>query len=432
MNSIKIVAVILLLQLLTACSGGDSRSENVPEIPDSTNVETSPDSSDDTSAGAGTDTSSGDDAPDLPESHFNYANITLPAHYLNNGFEGQVGFQEAAIVADNTPSDNPITDAGATLGRVLFYDRKLSQNGEVACASCHVQEHGFSDPEKHSLGFDGGLTRRHSMGLSNARFFSTGRFFWDERASTLEEQVLMPFQDPVEMGLTLAELEEKVAAQSYYPALFEDAFGDAEISSSRIARALAQFVRSIVNTNSRYDQARSEVNTPAADFPGFTAQENLGKSLFFLPRDVGNGEVISCAVCHVSEAFIGPINVPGNATTNSTSNGLDVASTDDGGIFETTGNMADIGKFKVPSLANVGVTQPYMHDGRFATLEEVVEFYSSGIQAHPNLSRPLLGANGQVNQFNFNEEEKSAMVAFLHTLTDVDLLTDPKYSDPFR
>jgi len=287
---------------------------------------------------------------DLPEDYFNYANINLPNHYINNDFPSQFQFQQAAIAHDNTPVGNPITDAGATLGRVLFYDKKLSANGTIACASCHQQEHGFSDPEILSIGFDGELTGRHSMGLANARFYASGKFFWDERAATLEDQVLMPFQDPVEMGLTLDELEQIAKEQLYYPPLFKEAFGDETITSEKIAKALAQFIRSIVSTSSKYDQARIDVQSPLADFPGFTVQENLGKSLFFLPQPLDNGNNSNCAGCHASEVFVGPIPINPNLTTNATTNGLDLVSDDDMGVFEATGNPSDIGKFKSPSL----------------------------------------------------------------------------------
>lgn len=153
------------------------------------------------------------EAPSIPAEYFNYENITLPDHYESNYFPPPFIFQHAAIDFDNTPVDNPITDAGATLGRVLFYDKKLSANGTIACASCHQQAHGFSDPEVLSVGFDGGLTRRHSMGLANARFNGPGKFFWDERAATLEDQALMPFQNSIEMGLTLPQLEQIVRDQ---------------------------------------------------------------------------------------------------------------------------------------------------------------------------------------------------------------------------
>lgn len=372
------------------------------------------------------------DGLNLPETHFNYANISLPTHYTTNAFPTQQLFQHAAVEFDNTPVDNPITDAGATLGRVLFYDTKLSGNASVACASCHRAEYGFADPQILSTGFESGSTRRHSMGIVNARFYASGRFFWDERAATLEEQVLMPFQDSVEMGITLEELEQIVSEQAYYPVLFEHAFGDNTISSNRIAKALAQFVRSMVSTTSKYDVARSNAANPLVDFSGFTASENRGKALFYNPIAGVNGGAMICATCHVSEAFIGPVPAGPVGTSNATNNGLDASSTDDLGVYESSGNTNDIGKFKAPSLRNIGVRAPYMHDGRFASLEEVIEHYSTGVQAHPNLSAPLQDPLGNPLQLNLTTTQIADLVAFLETLTDTDMLNDEKYSDPFE
>ena len=370
-------------------------------------------------------------SPQLPDTLLNYANITLPAHYTQNQFSRRGRNQSAATDFDNTPADNPITDAGATLGRVLFYDKKLSANGTVSCGTCHEPEHGFADNRTLSLGFNGEQTRRHALGLTNARFYDSGKFFWDERADTLEQQVLMPFQDEIEMGLTLTELETIVGAQSYYPALFEQAFGDTVVSSERISAALAQFIRSMVSTTSKYDQARARVSSPTRRFPTFTSQENLGKSLFFRPQTTASGRRVTCAGCHVSEAFVGPTSNRANATTIARNNGLDAVSSVDFGVYESTGRIRDMGKFKTPSLRNVGVTAPYMHDGRFATLEQVIEHYSSGIQAHRNLPRFLRNDDGSAVQFGFSESEKAALVAFLHTLTDEQMLSDERWSDPF-
>lgn len=369
--------------------------------------------------------------PNLPDTHLNYANIELPAHYSQSQTTRRGRNRQAATEFDNTPEENPITDAGATLGRVLFYDKKLSANGTVSCASCHSPESGFADNKPLSIGFAGEQTRRHSIGLTNARFYDSGKFFWDERADTLEEQVLMPFQDEIEMGLTLTELETIVGEQSYYPELFEDAFGDVTVSSDHIAKALAQFIRSMVSTTSKYDEARAQVDSPRSRFPTFTRQENLGKSLFFRPRRTESGARVYCAGCHTSEAFVGASSNRENATTIARSNGLDAVSSTDFGVYETTRRTRDMGKFKTPSLRNIGATAPYMHDGRFETLEEVVEHYSSGIQPHRNLPRFLRNEDDSPVQFGFTETEKAALVAFLQTLTDEQMLVDERWSDPF-
>lgn len=372
--------------------------------------------------------------PDLPDAPYDYADVDLPQHFLENAFPANDPFQNAVIANDNTPEDNPVTNDGATLGRVLFYDRKLSANGTVACASCHVQERGFTDPARFSTGFAGGLTRRNSMGLANARFYETGKFFWDERAATLEEQVLMPFQDEVEMGLTLDQLVSIVSSQEYYPELFTHAYGDPRVDADRIARALAQFVRSMVSVNSRYDQGRALVDGPLDDFPNFTNEENRGKDLFMnRGNGSGPGGPVTCADCHVTEAFISPFSGSphDNGTSTATNNGLDAVSTLDLGVAEATGNEADTGKFKVPSLRNIAVTQPFMHDGRFNSLNQVLNFYDGDIENHAQLSDVLRGNNNQVIQIRLNGGERNDIVAFLETLTDESFLSDPKFSDPF-
>ncbi len=355
---------------------------------------------------------------DLPAVAFDYETLNLPNHFTVDA----MGALPTSINGiDNTPSDNPVTDAGATLGRVLFYDKKLSANGTIACASCHIQEKGFSDDEVLSIGFDGGLTRRHSMTLINARYYQRGRFFWDERAATLEDQVLEPFQDPVEMGMTLDDIVSTIEMQSYYSDLFVAAYGTEEVTTDRVARALSQFVRSIVSYTSKYDEGRAQLSGPLGPFPNFTAQENMGKNLFF--TDISNGGG-SCFNCHTKEAFVssnpGPLN-----------NGLDAVSITDLGAGEVFPNSIFEGRFKTTTLRNIELTAPYMHDGRFATLEEVVEHYNSGIQAHPTLSPALTDANGNPIQLNFTDAQKAALVAFMKTLTDPSIATEEKWSDPF-
>ena len=343
-------------------------------------------------------------APTLPVLPFNYARPPLAPF-----------FSDAAIVRlDNTPSFNPVTDEGATLGRVLFYDTTLSRNGTVACASCHTAARGFADGRILSQGFEGALTRRHSMGLTSARYYADGRFFWDERAPTLEAQVLTPIQDAGEMGLTLGELVTRLQATAHYPPLFRAVFGDEAVTSDRVSMALAQFVRSLVSFRSRYDDGRAQVANGGERFPNFTDQENQGKQLFLSGRT-------DCSECHSTEVFAAP--EPRN-------NGLDAASADTG-VGGLTGNAGDAGRFKVPSLRNVALRAPFMHDGRFATLEEVVEFYNSGIQPNPNLDRRLRGRNGQPRRLGLSPAENAALVAFLNTLTDAQMVSDPKFADPF-
>jgi cytochrome c peroxidase len=355
----------------------------------------------------------------LPATPFDYATLDLPEHFTLD-VPGQP-LPTSVNGLDNTPSGNPVTNDGATLGRVLFYDKKLSANESVACASCHIQALGFSDDATFSLGFEGARTERHSMSLINARYYQRGRFFWDERATTLEEQVLMPFQDPVEMGMTLDQLLAAVNAQDYYPELFNNAFGSPELTSTKIAQALAQFVRSIVSYSSKYDEGRAMANLPGDNFVNFSAEENLGKNLFFRTIPNGGG---ACFGCHTTEAFV-------SANPGPQNNGLDIVTTDEGAgaVFN---NAIFEGRFKTTSLRNIELTSPYMHDGRFSTLEEVVEHYNSGIQAHPTLSAALTDTNGDPVRLNFTDTEKAALVAFLRTLTDESIANEEKWSDPFK
>ena len=346
----------------------------------------------------------------LPANAFNYANLSMPAYLLAPPIQSQI----------NTPANNQITDFGATLGRVLFYDKSLSKNRTLSCASCHKQENAFSDIEVLSKGFNGGLTGRNSMSLIDAKYYSIGKFFWDQRAATLEQQVLMPIQDLVEMGITLDTLVKRVQDQPYYPSLFTKAFGNSTINNDLISKALSQFVRSIVSYQSKYDQGRQTLPTapappPNAVFPNFTALENRGKEIFLSP-------IGGCAPCHGSETFTAP---------EAKNNGLDVIVTDRG-FGKVTSNVADDGLFKVTSLRNVELTAPYMHDGRFTTLEQVVEHYNSGIKNHPNLSPQLKLPNGQPRLLNISAVDKVALVAFLKTLTDRNITTDVKYSNPFK
>jgi cytochrome c peroxidase len=348
----------------------------------------------------------------LPEAVFGYTPDDMPAHFA----------QANVLAADNTPLTNPVTDDGATLGRVLFYERNLSANRSTSCASCHHQNRGFGDSARFSRGFAGGHTDRHSMGLTNARFYANGAFFWDERAATLEDQVLMPVQDPTEMGLSIDTLLARLDALPYYAPLFEKAFGSADITELRVRHALAQFVRSMMSYGSRYDEGRAQVAAPAQPFPNFTAQENQGKALFFGAAPGGGPPAPgACVSCHGTEAFSAP--GPRN-------NGLD-AMTTDAGVGGVNGNAAQVGLFKVPSLRNLSERGPYMHDGRFATLEQVIDHYSTGVQNHPNLSPQLRGPDGQPVNPNFTAAQKASLVAFLHTLDDPGFALDLKFSDPF-
>jgi len=338
----------------------------------------------------------------------NYANPKFPIHYTLD-----------VRAVNNQPTTNPTTNQGAALGRVLFYDKHLSRNNTVSCASCHQQSNGFTDAAVKSMGFDGGLTEQHSMRLGNVLFYEGRAMFWDKRANSLESQAIQPIMDAVEMGFDGAHggidaAVQKISGLPYYAPLFQEAFGSPEVTSERMRLALAQFIRSIVSTDSRFDRAYARAfNMPPpngglrAPFPEFTPEENLGKQLFIQP--VGQGG-LGCAACHVPPTFA--------LVDNSRSNGLDPG--------ETV-------VFKSPSLKNVAIGGPFMHDGRLETLEEVVEHYSLGIRFGPALDVRLRTPNGQLPlRMNLTPAQKDALVAFMRTLTDQSLINDPKFGDPFR
>ena len=341
------------------------------------------------------------EVPSLPEVPYDYVSEinNIPAHLqvVPLNFLGA------------EPSYNPTTNWGVTLGRVLFYDKKLSANNTVSCGSCHHQENGFADNRRFSEGFSGGFTTRQSMALVNLRFSRT--FFWDLRANGLENQVIMPVLHPVEMGMDTSELVHKLQSTSYYPELFEKAFGSSHITVTNIRFALAQFLRALVSYRSRFDEGLSN------GFASFSPLEEDGRELFF------SGE-FSCNHCHSTYNFY---------ERQALNNGLDSVYSDSGRVV-ITGDLSDLGKFRTPSLRNIAVTAPYMHDGRFATLAEVIEHYNSGIMPGPTLDDRLTTnqtIGGPPRRMNMTAYEKEALIAFLQTLTDDHFLSDPRYSDPF-
>jgi cytochrome c peroxidase len=335
----------------------------------------------------------------LPSNTDDYANVDLPVHFR----------QPAALKFDNTPADNPVTNFGATLGRVLFYDTRLSANNTTSCGSCHVQKHAFADPKPGSGGFAGGKTDRHAMNLVNLRYHPRGKFFWDERGGNLESMVLLPVENRLEMGQDPKKLPGIIASDARYHDLFRKAFGDPTVTNDRIARALAQFLRSLVSYRSRYDEGRAAASSSKDDFANFTPQENRGKALFLR----------NCALCHLPDQDAHFV------MTETVNTGLDEETRGiDNGVGDITLNPRDVGHFKSPSLRNVEVTGPYMHDGRFATLDAVLDHYSSGGKSHPN-------KDVRVQPLNLTGSEKAALIAFLKTLTDPHFLTDPRFSDPF-
>lgn len=359
---------------------------------------------------------SGSDTPTAVESALNL-DVRNPANYAAPALPAY--YDASVLAADNTHPTDPLDDRIATLGRVLFYDTRLSINNAISCAGCHQQAQGFGDVRRFSTGFSGAaFTDAHSMRLGNVRFYKTGRMFWNQRAASIEEQALQPIQHPVEMGFDAAKgglpaLLTKMGALPYYPELFAFAFGDSAITEARLQRALAHFQRGMVSVNSKWDSAYATVYDPALPdkglslpLPGLNAREDRGRALFMLgPQQGGMG----CAACHVPPSFALAAGVGGI--------GLDAG--------ETT-------VFKAPSLKNVGLGGAFMHDGRFATLEQVVDHYAGGVRAGPSVDAVLLGPDGTPRRFDLSPADKAAMVAFLRALNDPVFTTDAKFSSPFK
>jgi cytochrome c peroxidase len=366
------------------------------------------------------DTSITNAMPVLPDNEYNYASLNLPdgvfpaGTFIDFGFPGN-GFPDIDINIDptfNNGSTLQITDAGATLGRVLFYDKQLSISNTISCGSCHIQSKAFADGKKFSPGFEGKMTERNSMSIVNP--ISQNNLFWDSRSFSIVDLSLKPVQNHIEMGMeNLNFLVEKLGNAEYYPALFQKAFGTPDITQERISKAMAQFVGSITTSDSRFDKGQ------------LSQLEQLGHQIF-------NSEKAMCNQCHGGNNFAaqdGPFDPYGGGG----SNGLDLKGTTNIGLELVAKDKGkDNGNFKIPSLRNIELTGPYMHDGRFETLEQVIDHYSKGIKSHPNLDEKFINEDGSVKRLNFTNVEKTALIAFLKSLTDESLLTDPKYSDPFK
>ena len=343
--------------------------------------------------------------PELPNTPFAYSDLEFPDAWLED---------PALQLFGGIGSSLEITDAGATLGRVLFYDPQLSIDGTVSCASCHQQARAFSDPVAQSTGVSGNPTHRNAMALFNFRY--QRRMFWDLNTVGLENQVLQPIEHPDEMAMDLAGLPAHLAEIPYYPPLFEAAFGDEQVSLENVQSALAQFLLTFQSFSARFDAGLEN------DFANFTSSELLGKELFF------NGQT-RCNQCHSGKNLF---------STQPFINGLelDYAAAGDAGLGALSGDPFDDGRFKTVSLRNIGLTAPYMHDGRFATLRDVVDFYSDDIQPHAYLDERLsengFGVPGQEPyQLNLTEVEREALVDFLQTFNDTVMVSADWLSDPF-
>lgn len=351
-----------------------------------------------------------------PTNLANYAAQGKPAYITKDNFGGTI-----------------LSNAKATLGRVLFYDKNLSFDNSISCGSCHKQEFAFSDTARASLGVAAGTTARHSMRLINSRFANEVKFFWDERAANLEQQTTRPVQDHAEMGFsglngrpTIAVLLPKLQAIGYYKELFTMVYGDINVTETRLQECLAHFIRSIQSFDSKYDAGRLQVATDNQPFPNFTTQENQGKQLFLAPPVFdGLGQRINggagCNTCHNAPEF--------DIDPNTRNNGI---------IGKISGPGIDLTVTRAPTLRDLVNTSgrtngPLMHTGNITTLQAVVGHYGNlNVAPGNNLIDPRLTPNGVAQKLNFNAQEVNALVAFIQTLAGNNVYADKKWSSPFK
>lgn len=352
-----------------------------------------------------------------PTNLLNYANQAVPAYIRKNNSAGNI-----------------ITDAKATLGRVLFYDKVLSIDNSISCGSCHKQQFAFGDTALISGGVAGGVTARHSMRLINTRFADEAKFFWDERAATLEAQTTMPIQDHAEMGFSgqngrpnLSNLITKLSAIDYYQELFQFVYGSSTITEQRIQEALASFIRSIQSFDSKFDAGRATAPNDGAPFTNFTAQENLGKQLFlqapqFDPSGSRIGGGVGCQGCHRAPEF--------DIDPNSRNNGI---------IGRPNGlaGALELGITRSPTLRDVvnalgGSNGPFMHTGNLSALQNAIGHYNTiNLAPGNNNLDPRLRPGGVGQRLNLTGTEMSALLAFMRTLSGNTVYTDERWSNPF-
>lgn len=315
----------------------------------------------------------------------------------------------------NLNDANPLTQQSVYLGRRLFYEVRLSADNSLSCGSCHQQAKAFTDGLKLSKGVDRSFTGRNTMALVNLLW--SRRFFWDGRSASLEDQASFPMVNPHEMGQSLQISVKKLKATNYYPSLFKAVFGDEKITAERIVAAIAQFERTLISSDSKYDRY---LNGSAQ----LNDDETRGMMLFNTSPNPQKGiRGANCAHCHGGAK---------NYLELFHNNGLDSIYADKG-MAAFTGIKTDHGRFKVPTLRNIALTSPYMHDGRFATLEEVVEHYSERVKSSEALSAFLQNQSNERGAIpvKLNAAEKKDLIAFLNTLTDDTFVNDPKFSNPF-
>lgn len=320
------------------------------------------------------------------------------------------------------PPDNPMTVEGRELGRMLFYDEQLSANEQISCGTCHQQQRAFTDGRRRAQGIEHRRGERNTMSLVNL-LWGPQRFFWDGRAQSLEAQAGQPILNPDEMGSTWDDVIAKLERDDRYPASFEAAFGTPKITPARVSKALATFQRALISHESKYDRyLRGEVT--------LSAEEQRGRQLFMTHPDPSTGtRGANCSDCH--SQFLTSGFKPG--FDGFRNNGLDGALRPGAGLESVTEDPLDRGKFKTPTLRNIEVTAPYMHDGRFATLREVVDHYDEHVKQSDTLD-PLIreahNAKRRSPGLSLTEEEKDALVAFLKTLTDHEFINNDDLCDP--
>lgn len=335
-----------------------------------------------------------------------------------------VGFQPTIVGLDTPshftkmiiPADNPFTLEGIELGRYLFYEELLSGDNSISCATCHEPSLAFTDTNQFSTGITGVKGTRNAMPLFNMGWQDF--YFWDGRAKTLEDQILEPVPNPIEMHQSWKDAVAKLEKKESYRNRFLKAFGTPGIDANRVSKALAQFIRTLISASSKYDAMYKFQNNLSL------SSEEQQLLAMVTPEEWGGYDLFKslngadCFHCH---------NGPMLQVKKFSNNGLDAVFTDVG-RGAITANSADNGKFKVPSLRNLQFTAPYMHDGRFKTIEEVVNHYSSGIQQSGTID-PLIEFAFQ-GGVQLDAQEKTLLIAFLNTMTDYKFINNPKFQDP--
>lgn len=348
--------------------------------------------------------------------------IVLSIFCILSVFIGFVGNRPTPYVFPDLPTfpkmpvsvQNPVTNEGVQLGRYLFYDPILSKDSNMSCSSCHQQKYAFSDaPKAFSIGSLQTPLKRNTLPLFNLAWYPS--FFWDGRAATLEQQVLFPVKTHEEMDLDWITAAKRINQSTFYGSQFRNLFGKSLVDSIQISYAIAQFLRTLISYQSKYDRVYIRQAT-------FTDQEYNG---FELMNDMTRGD---CLLCHTTDGDA--LGTTAKFSNNGLDNILNANDYSDIGFGKTTKKLSDNGKFKIPSLRNIALTAPYMHDGRFKTLEEVLDFYSEGVHFCANIDSKMEFA--RMGGPKLTATEKKNIIAFLNTFTDSVFISNPAFSNPFK